>query len=247
MKLSNKNILITGGAKRVGAEITRYLCRAGARVIAHYHRSVSEASQLQAELQQQGFSCDTVRADLSDLDAVRTMTEEVLRKWDHIDALVCNASLFRRTPFFSVTESEWDTFLTVNLKSHFFLCQMIGREMVARKQGKIVVITDVSAEIPWPGFLPYSITKAGLQHMVKGLARVLAPHIQVNGVAPGTVLPPENASAVDLESYRQQNLLKKIGTPADIAKTVAFLLQNSDFITGTIIPVDGGYRLKGGG
>ncbi len=244
MDLKNKKILVTGGAVRLGAGISLYLARAGAEVIIHYFHSSREAEQLQRKITGQGLKCDLVLSDLSDLKNLRDQIKTTIKKHGSIDGLVCNASIFPHTPFFSVTEKDWDRTLSINLKGHFFLCQLIGQKMMAQKTGQIVFITDVSANNPWPGYLPYTISKAGLEHMVKGLAKVLAPYVRVNGVAPGTVLPPENVSAQELELYKNRTLLKKIGTPDSVAKTVAFLFNNSDFITGAIIPVDGGYSIK---
>jgi len=237
--------LITGGAKRVGAEISQFLAVAGANLIVHYFRSVHEAEKLKRELKNKNFSCDLIKANLADLNELRKMVTLISEQHGQLDGLVCNAAIFLHTPFFSVCEKDWDQVMSVNLKSHFFLSQLIGKQMVKQKSGKIVFITDVSADFPWPGYLPYTISKAGLKHLVQGLAKVLAPYVQVNGVAPGTVLPKEDVSETDVEFYRNQTLLKKIGTPVDIAKMVLFLFENSDFITGTIIPVDGGYSLKG--
>lgn len=247
MDLKNKNILITGGAKRVGAAISRYLAAQGARMIIHFNRSVQEAENLRAEFAALSRPVDFVQADLENLSGLREMVDTVLHRHGRIDGLICNASIFLHTPFFSVTEEEWDQTMAVNLKSYFFLCQMVGKKMIEQKSGKIVIITDVSADHPWSGYLPYTITKAGLAHLVKGLAKTLAPSVQVNGVAPGTVLPPEDASVQQVEKYENQTLLKRVGTPDDIAKTVHFLMANSEFITGAIIPVDGGYRLGGNG
>ena len=245
MKLQNKNILITGGARRVGAEIARNLTAAGSNVIIHYNRSVEEAENLQHELQKAGSNCQIFQADLRNIQTLEKMVFSILEKYNTIDGLVCNASVFSRTPFFSVKEEEWDQIIAVNLKSHFFLCQLIGKKMVEQNSGKIVIISDVGAENPWPNYLPYTISKAGLNHLVIGLAKVLAPAVQVNGVAPGTILPPETVSEKEVEFYKEKTLLKRIGSPLDIAKTVQFLFEQSDFITGAILPVDGGYRIKG--
>jgi pteridine reductase len=244
MDVKNKKILVTGGARRIGAEISRALALEGADVIVHYFHSVQDAERLKQELQNQQLSCDLVKANLSNFSELREMVTYVFDHFDSLDGLVCNAAIFPHTPFFSVREEEWDHVMTVNLKSHFFLSQMIGQKMVEQKSGKMVFITDVSADIPWPGYLPYTISKAGVNHLIKGLAKVLAPYAQVNGIAPGIVLPSEDISEAEKEFYRNQTLLKRIGSPEDIARTVVFLFENSDFMTGTIIPVDGGYSIK---
>ena len=168
MNLKNKNILITGGAKRVGAEMARCLATGGANIIIHYNNSEQEANSLQNELQKNGSDCQKYRANLENIKDLKNMVDQILEKYKTIDGLICNASIFPRTPFFSVSEEDWDQIMAVNLKSHFFLCQMIGKKMVNQKSGKIVILTDVCTENPWVNFLPYSISKSGLNHLIIG-------------------------------------------------------------------------------
>jgi NAD(P)-dependent dehydrogenase (short-subunit alcohol dehydrogenase family) len=132
-----------------------------------------------------------------------------------------------------VSESEWDHLISLNLKAPFFLSQLVGTAMLKRGQGKIVNIVDVAAERPWPQFLPYCASKAGLVSLTKGLAKALAPAVQVNAVAPGTMLPPPESSSFSHDLAIERSLLKKMGQPDDIAKAVTYFLEN-DFVTGTV-------------
>lgn len=245
MGLKGKIILVTGGARRVGAVISRYLAEEGAHVVIHYHTSANSARDLKREMESSGYSVDTVPCNLSSVDEIRRMVVDITARHGTIDCLVGNASVYYRTPFFDVTENQWDEILAVNLKSYFFLCQEVGRQMKLKKEGKIVLISDVSGEIAWPNYFPYTISKAGINHLVHGLAKILAPEIQVNAIAPGTVLPSEKSSEKDIAFFRERTLLKRIGSPEDIARVVGFLLVDANYITGTVIPVDGGFRLEG--
>lgn len=244
MGLKDKIVLVTGGARRVGAVIVRHLAERGARLIIHYNTSRNEANNLKQEIESKGHIVDTIQCDLAHVDEIKEMVGDVSARHGGIDCLVGNASIYYRTPFFDVTEEQWDEILAVNLKSYFFLCQEVGKLMKTRKQGKIVLISDVSAELAWPNFFPYTISKSGINHLIYGLAKVLAPEILVNGIAPGTVLPSERSTQKDIEFFRERTLLKEIGSPEEIARAVEFLLADANYITGTVIPVDGGFRLE---
>lgn len=230
----------------MGAVIVRTLFERGAEVIVHYHHSEAEAKELQKSLSRRSHPLRVVSFDLADIPEMRAKIGKLLEEIDHLDGLVCNAAVFFATPFFQVTEEQWDCILNVNLKSTFFLCQQVGKHMMEKGGGKIVLISDVSAGHPWPAYLPYTISKAGINHLARGLAKILAPKVTVNVVAPGTVLPAEGTPKTDLEVYRKKTLLKTLGSPKDVAESVCFLFEHSDFITGAIIPVDGGYDVQGG-
>ena len=156
-----------------------------------------------------------------------------------ISVLINNAADFFPTPFFSTNEEEWDHFFQINLKAPFFLSQCVAKNMKHSGEGKIINLVDVSVDRPWIEFLPYCTSKAGLCSLTKGLARKLAPEIQVNAIAPGTILKPPNHSEMDIVSSVESSLLKRIGSSEDIVNAVEYLLK-SDFVTGTILPVDGG-------
>jgi NAD(P)-dependent dehydrogenase (short-subunit alcohol dehydrogenase family) len=171
------------------------------------------------------------------------MLQTIISKWEKIDVLVNNAAIFYRTPFFEVSDFDWYNILDINLKGTFYGCQIMGEFMVKQRSGKIINIADVSAETVWPSYIPYCISKAGIIALTKGLSKALAPYVTVNAVSPGTVMLAEKYDPAEENYLIERTPLKRLGDPQDIANTVAFLIEGSDFITGTIINVDGGRSL----
>lgn len=245
MILHGKNVLITGAARRIGREIALTLARSGARILIHYNRSRREAETLQKEIVRGGGKALLFQADFSrpkNLHAeIKKFAGKVYREAGKVDLLINNASIFYPTPLAKVTEKDWDAFLTVNLKSPFFLSKEIGLRMFKQKSGKIINLIDGTAERPNADFLPYGISKAGLLAATRGLAKALAPHVQVNGIGPGPILPPEFAGGKKTKAAAaSKTLLKRFGNPRDIAQTVKYLAEGTDFVTGVFLPVDGG-------
>jgi len=241
--MQGKVVLVTGGAKRVGAAICRRLHAAGANVAIHYREAATEADALCAELNAlRADSALLVQADLLELAALPLMLAQVLERFGRLDALVNNASSFYALPLAEMNESHWSDLMGTNLKAPLFLAQIAASEL-RRRHGVIVNIVDIHAERPMHGHLLYSVAKAGLAALTKGLAQELAPQVRVNGVAPGVILWPENEQWQDIEARRKivsHTLLKREGEPADIARTVQFLIADAPYITGQIIAVDGG-------
>ena len=241
--MQGKVILVTGGAKRVGAAICRRLHAAGASIAIHYRSSDQEALALQQQLNDLRPKSATVfQADLLDLNALPQLVHKVVKKFGRLDALVNNASSFYATQLADINEPQWHDLLGTNLKAPLFLAQAAADEL-RRRHGCIVNITDIHAERPMHGHLLYSVAKAGLVALTKGLAQEMAPQVRVNAVAPGVIVWPENADWMDEEQRRKiiaHTLLKREGEPDDIARTVAFLIQDAPYITGQIISVDGG-------
>ncbi len=240
MDLKNRNILVTGGAVRVGRAITKALIGSGARVFCHYHKSRQAAEELHAELAQTGHQPELIQGDLREVAVIRRVIDTVVEKGGSIDVLINNAAIFFKTPLGKVTEAQWDRLFTMNLKSPFFCAQYAGELMRRQGSGKIINIGDPSGLNPWPGFIPYGLTKSGIISMTKGLARALAPDVQVNCINPGPVMLPEDYSESERNRALGATLLKREGSPGDIAATVRFLLEGSDYITGSIFNVDGG-------
>ncbi len=245
--LQNKVILITGGAKRVGASICRLLHASGANLMIHYRSSVKEARALQAELNlQRANSVAIIQADLLNLSILPSLIQESIHHFGQLDVLINNASSYYPTEIGDIKEDQWQDLMGSNLKAPLFLAQAAAVEL--RKQhGCIINITDMHIERPKKGYIVYSVAKAGLVTLTKSLAHELSPEVRVNAVAPGPVMWPEDNPQFD-ELYRQrvisQTLLKRIGEPNDIAKAVKFLIQDAPFITGQIIAVDGGRSLN---
>jgi pteridine reductase len=241
--MQGKVVLVTGGAKRVGAAICRRLHAAGAQIAVHYRSSDQEALALQKELNKlRPKSAAVFQADLLDLHALPQLVHKVVRHFGQLDALVNNASSFYATPLADIDEQQWHDLLGTNLKAPLFLAQAAAAELRLR-HGCIVNIVDIHAERPMHGHLLYSTAKAGLAALTKGLAQELAPQVRVNAVAPGVIVWPENEAWTDEEQRRKivaHILLKREGEPDDIARTVQFLIADSPYITGQIIAVDGG-------
>lgn len=244
MELQGKTALVTGGAIRVGREIVLALAGRGAAVAVHYHRSEEPARALVAQIQDRGGRAAAFQADVSEAASVDRLMDCVLSHFGALDVLVNNAAIFQRTPFATVTEEEWDRTLGVNLKGPFLCARRAGREMLARGGGKIVNIADISAYRPWANYIPYCVSKAGVAALTQGLAKALAPTVQVNAVAPGAVLFPEAYTEEQRRSVIASIPMGRPGSPEDVARTVLFLVEGPDYVTGVVIPVDGGRLLS---
>jgi len=238
-----KVVLVTGGAKRVGAAICRRLHAADAQLAIHYRNSEQEALALQNELNGlRPKSAAAFQADLLDPRALPKLVNAVIEEFGQLDALVNNASSFYATPLAGIDEQQWHDLLGTNLKAPLFLAQAAADEL-RRRHGCIVNIADIHAERPMHGHLLYSVAKAGLVALTRALAQEMAPQVRVNAVAPGVIIWPENEAWMDEEQRRKivaHTLLKREGKPEDIARTVQFLLDDAPYITGEIIAVDGG-------
>ena len=241
MNLENKVVLITGGCKRIGACTARYLHQHGMRIIIHYNKSVADAEQLRSSLCQiRPDSATLIQGDLGDLAKIKHGVMEAVNALGRLDALVNNASVFFPTPIASSTESQWQTIIDINLKAPYFIAQAVA-PYLRQHNGAIINITDIYAQRPLLNHAIYSASKAGLVSLTQSLANEFAPEIRVNAIAPGAILWPENDSGeMEQEILLSKTPLKRAGEPNDIAKTIHFLLANSNYITGQVINVDGG-------
>ena len=246
-QLEDKVVLITGGAKRVGAAICRELHACGASLMIHYNKSQTEARALQAELNlQRANSVAIIQGDLLNIAIMSNLVQETIQQFGQLDVLINNASSYYSTEIGHISEENWHDLVGSNLKAPMFLAQAAAAEL-RKNHGCIVNITDMHIERPKKGYVVYSVAKAGLVTLTKSLAHELSPEVRVNAVAPGPVQWPENNPQFD-EVYRQrvinQTLLKTIGQPQDIAKAVKFLIADAPFITGHVLAVDGGRSLN---
>ena len=245
--LNKKVILITGGAKRVGAAICRQLHAEGANLMIHYRSSAHEARALQAELNlQRSHSVAIIQADLLLITGLPNLVAETIQQFGQLDVLINNASSYYPTEIGQIDETKWLDLVGSNLKAPLFLSQAAAPEL-RKNLGCIINITDMHVERPKKGYVVYSVAKAGLVTLTKSLAHELSPEVRVNAVAPGPVQWPDNNPQFD-EVYRQrvinQTLLKRVGEPEDIAKAVKFLIYDAPFITGHVLAVDGGRSLN---
>jgi pteridine reductase len=239
---SEKVVLVTGAARRVGAEIARCLHAAGAIVALHYRRSAAEAEELARDLcARRAASAFTVQADLLDPGAPEALVVAVLARHGRLDGLVNNASSFFPTPVGQITEAAWADLLGSNLEAPLFLTQAAAPALAAAG-GAVVNIVDIHAERPLAGYPVYSAAKAGLLGLTRAMAIELAPRVRVNGVSPGAIAWPEDGqfSAAERAAIEDHALLRRSGSPADIAGAVRFLLFEAPYVTGQILAVDGG-------
>ncbi|MEM7400506.1 MAG: pteridine reductase [Pseudomonadota bacterium] len=238
-------VLITGAARRVGAEMVRHLHQAGLNIVIHYRSSSKDASALAEQLNaQRSNSIKLLKGDLKDYQSIPKLVADGINTFGRIDALINNASSFYPTDIKEVNEEVWEDLVGVNLKAPMYLTQSLATELKKNK-GCIVNIVDIHGDRPLKGYSIYSIAKAGLIMLTKSMARELAPDIRVNGIAPGAIMWPEEQHYEGIhQAIIERTALKREGHPKDIAETALFLIEKAGYITGQIIAVDGGRTLS---
>jgi pteridine reductase len=239
--LTGKTVLITGGARRVGAAIARELHSAGANLAIHFRKSAADAAKLAAELNdKRAKSAATIRAELLDVEHLGALVEFTLRHFGTLDVLVNNASTFYPTKIGEITPAAWDDLMGTNLKVPLFLSQAAAPAL-RKSNGLILNIVDIHALRPLRDYPVYCAAKAGLQMITRSLAKELGPEIRVNGISPGPVLWPEGqGDEKGRAKIIERTVLKRMGTPEDIARTALFFAASAPFVTGQILAVDGG-------
>lgn len=247
ISLADQTIVVTGGARRLGRAIALECARSGANVAITFRTSQDEAQNCVEELKAlapaqrfEAFYCE-----VSEAHSVNELTQAVQRRFERVTGLVNCAAIFRRTPFDQLTEADFDDHIGANLKGPFLLSKVFG-DLMRPKGGAIVNLADIYGLRPLANYLPYCVSKAGLVMLTQGLAKALAPDVRVNCICPGTILPP---SQVQGEADEEEELVKRVpmgrlGTPEEIAQTVAFLLGGPQFITGAVLTVDGAQILR---
>ena len=245
MTLDGRVTLVTGGAIRVGRAIVQALAAEGATMAVHHHGSVDEARSLVAELRSKGLRSEAFRADLTDDTQLGSLVADVERTLGPIQVLVNSAARFTRKPFLDTEAATLDAEWRLNARAPFLLTRAAARGMVERREGVVVNVLDIGGGlVPWRNYSAYCMTKAAMNMLTQVLALELAPHVRVNGVAPGTVLPPESLGPEEREQLRARIPLARFGSAEDVAQTVRFLITGPGFITGQVIAVDGG-RVRG--
>lgn len=242
MDLRGKVALVTGGAIRVGRALSLALARRHATVAVHYNSSSRDAQRLTEEIAADGGRAFAFAGDLTKPEACTTLIADVVRELGKLDVLVNSAAIMVRTPFGEISADEWDRIFALNLRAPFLLAQAAAPHL-ERERGAIVNIADLAAYETWPGYIPHGLSKSGIVYMTKALARVLAPKVRVNAIAPGTVLLPENFTERDAEHLTQTTPLKREGSPEDVALAMLYLLD-ADYVTGETIIVDGGRHVR---
>ncbi len=240
MELKDKVVLITGSARRVGREIALTLASEGPKFAVHYRSSEEDAKKTKDLLEKEGAEVFLVKGDLKYVEEARKVVDLTYEHFGRLDVLINNAAIFYKTPIFEVTEKDWNNFLDVNLKAVFFTSQRAAFYMLKGGGGKIINIADWAALRPYTDYIPYCVSKGGIVTLTKALARTLAPEIQVNAVAPGPVMVPDDLPEDERQEILMKTPLRRFGSPKDIAAAVRFLIVGTDFATGTLLLVDGG-------
>lgn len=257
MKLEGKVALVTGSSQGIGQAIAIKLAAEGAKIVIDYRSHPEGAEDTLKQVEAVGGNCHlakdhapngyVVQADLGDINQVRNLVHEGIKHFGKLDILVNNAGMERRAPFWEVTEADYDMVLNVNLKGAFFAAQTLVQHLIETKRtGKIINISSVHEELPFPNFASYCLSKGGIKMMARDLAIELGPYgITINNVAPGAIETPINTKLLndpqELNALLQNIPLNRLGKPNDVASLVAFLASSdADYITGSTFFVDGG-------
>ncbi|MCU0511158.1 MAG: SDR family oxidoreductase [Anaerolineae bacterium] len=241
MNPAGKTALITGGAVRVGRAITLALAQAGANVVINYHSSAAAADETLAAARAAGVQALALPADVADPAQVQALVAQAAAQFGGVDILVNSASLYLATPFPTDDLAGWQRVTRIQIDGAFYCANAVAPGMLARGEGVIVNIVDMSAWLPAPHYTAHSVSKAALLALTRQLAVELAPAVRVNAVAPGPVLPPPGFTPEQLAAAADVTLLKKWGRAEDVAEAVLFLIR-AGYITGEYITVDGGER-----
>jgi len=233
--------LVTGAGRRIGAAMARALGARGYAVAVHYNSSASEAEAVANDIVSSGATARTFSADLLDAQAASTLVDTVADAFGRLDLLVNSAASMMRTPLGEVSVDEWDDIFALNLRAPFFAAQAAARRMP--EGGVIVNMADLAAFESWPAYVPHGIAKAGVVALTRSLARTLAPRIRVNAIAPGVVLLPEGWDEGSSARLAATTPLRRHGSPDDVVKALFYLLD-ADFVTGDVLMVDGGRRIR---
>ena len=240
MEIKDKVAIVTGGARRVGQVIALALAEKGAHV-AFTYRSGDPAETL-AGIRELGVEGMALQLNVLEWDQPKAVVEEVVKRFGRVDILVNNASVWQSGPFLEISRQQWEISIGANLTGPFLCAQAVAPHMLEQKSGHIVNISDLSAHQTWPKFADHSASKAGLEALTRVMAAELAPDVRVNAIAPGTILLPDGAGEAKRQWAVENSLLKRVGMPEDVARTVIFLTE-SDFVTGAVYFVDGGRAL----
>jgi pteridine reductase len=232
--------LVTGSAKRLGRAVALRLAAEGADVVVHYRRSAAEARSAVAEIEKLGRRGMAIAADLDRVSEIKRLFDETAKQFGRLDILVNSAANFLPASIVSTTEEIWDASLDSNLKAPFF-CAQAAAPLLRRTKGTIINFADTGGLLGWPGYIPHSVSKAGVVMLTKVLAKTLAPDVRVNAIAPGTITMPGDPPEWEAEFIKLAPL-QRSGIPGDVTDTVLFLVQ-SKFVTGQVLVVDGGRTL----
>jgi pteridine reductase len=239
---TNRVALVTGGARRVGRAIALALAGRGIDIALHHSASPDAAEETAKAIRALGADVRVFPADLREPETPAALVQEVHAAFGRLDVLVNSAAIMPRTPLGTVTVEQWDEVMALNVRAPFF-CAQAAAPLLPECGGVIINIADLAAFETWPQYIPHAVTKAGLVHMTRGLARALAPRIRVNAVAPGMVLRPEMWSEADEARLLRTTPLERGGSPDDVAQAVLYLVD-AGYVTGETLIVDGGRHIR---
>lgn len=242
MELRERVALVTGAGHRVGRAIAVALGEQGMRVAVHYNAAADGARETTRQIETAGGAARPFAADLTRPDAAPGLVKDVVDAFGRLDVLVNSAAVMIRTPFGEVDAETWDSIMALNLRAPFLLAQAAAPHL-RDARGVIVNIADLAAFETWPAFIPHGLSKAGMVYVTRALARVLAPDVRVAGIAPGTVLLPDDWSDQDKEHLRRTTPLARTGNPGDVTSALLYILH-ADYLTGETIIVDGGRHVR---
>lgn len=242
MELEGKVALVTGSAHRVGKHIAVALAKEGCNLAIHYHGSKDKALETVEEIRSLGVEASAFQANLSRHEDILRLFQEFDQVYDNLHILVNSAAILFRKDLLTVDIHDWNQIMALNLKGAFFCLQQAAIRMQSWGGGAVVNISDIIGKRPWAQYPVHSISKAGVEMLTKVAAIELAPEIRVNAVAPGLILPPESMGPDRWDELAKASLLKRPGSPIDVAKAVIFLLRN-EYISGETLVVDGGMQL----
>jgi pteridine reductase len=238
--LLNKVALVTGSGKRLGRAVALGLAQEGADVVIHYRSSEGDARDAVAEIEKLGRRSMALQSDLANISEIPRLFQQIEARFGRLDILVNSAANFIQTEFASITEKLWDSSLDTNLKAVFF-CSQAAAPLLKKTRGAIVNFADIGGIQGWPSYIPHSVSKAGIVMLTRCLAKVLAPDVRVNAIAPGTITMPDDPPELEADFVKLAPLHRS-GRPDDIIGAVSYL-ANAKFVTGTVLVVDGGRTL----
>jgi pteridine reductase len=242
MDLAGAVAVITGGARRLGRQMAVALAEEGADVAINYRTSEADAHETARLVRAAGRRALCVQADAGKGEEVQRLLNATVAELGRADVLIANASTFHRTPIESVREEDWDDLIDNNLRAAFLASQRFGLWMRDHGGGVIIMLADTAGTRPWIDYTPYSVAKAGVIALTRALAKELAPSVRVNAIAPGPMLFPDGFDEEQRRREIERTLLKRQGEPRDISNAAIALIRN-DYITGALLPVDGGRSL----
>jgi glucose 1-dehydrogenase len=247
MKLAGKTVLITGGGQGIGQGIAYRLAEEGANIVIDYVGNPLAANETVAKIQEGGRRALAVEADISSVDQIHSLMKQAIDYFGAVDVLINNAGVEKHASIWEITEHDYDLVLNINLKGAIFASQaFVQHRMAEKKPGKIINLSSVHEDLPFPHFTPYCASKGGMKMMMRNLSIELAPYgITVNNIAPGAIETPINTALLNdpakLKALLENIPLGRLGQVGDVAGVAAFLASSdADYITGATIVIDGG-------